>query len=72
MASFALSMYKSKCLKSARQRNIPPMMRKKSEIAATSGLNGSDRKNPNAKRSEKREKVERIAANARYPMGPLS
>ena len=65
-------MYKSKCLKSARQRNIPPMMRKKSEIAATSGLNGCDRKNPNAKRCEKREKVERIAANARYPMGPLS
>ena len=65
-------MYKSKCLKSARQRNIPPMMRKKSEIAATSGLNGSVRKNPNAKRSEKREKGERLAANAGYPMGPLS
>lgn len=48
------------------------MRRKKSEIADPPGLNGSSRKNPNAKRSEKREKVERIAANARYPMGPLS
>ena len=47
------------------------MMRKKSENAATSGLNGSDRKNPNAKRSEKREKVERIARECPIPYGPL-